>query len=197
MTDADTDIDRSCGRDAFGFDIDRPAVTDEELAEFVASLGDDDVRVYGQPRGERPFRSSMRFDGDMVLAPRRPELLGDAVDTWWLDVMTWGDWMVATFHVERSLPECWPRHAALVEEMLALWLNWQSVWLPCTDAAAPIGFLRELDWAIGRIERLWKTPCTAGNHKNIVPITIPSTGEPELHPWWSNPNYPGEEQPND
>ena len=151
---------------------------------------DDEFR-YGELDDERPYTTPPMFDGDSPTAPRRPELLGDAVDSWWQDLTGWADWMNATFRVGHRFPPCWPQHPALVEELMALWLHWQAAWLPGVDATGPTGFLRELDAALSRVERLWRPPCTTDRHRPQPPITTATTTgtAPELRPWWTNPEY--------
>jgi hypothetical protein len=150
---------------------------------------EEDLHAYGLGR-VRPWSSPPVFDGQMAYAPRRPEVLGDSVDAWWADLSSWASWTITTFRLTRVFPPCWPQHPALVEELMALWMHWQAVWLPATDATAPVGFLRELEWSIGRVERLWKTSCSPDAHTAPAPVPAGSAGTPDLHDWWSNPNYP-------
>lgn len=145
--------------------------------------------LYGQP-GERPFATPTSFDGHSPTAPRRPELLDDQTDSWWHDLACWADWMIVTFRVANRFPPCWAAHPALVEELMALWLHWQAVWLPGVDPTGPSEFLRELDWSLSRVERLWRTPCSTDQHRPQPVVVSTCVGTPELHPWWSNTNYP-------
>jgi hypothetical protein len=155
---------------------------------------DDDLRAfehdftYGALM-HQPWLSPVAFDGHAALAPRRLEVLGDQTDAFWEDLVTWVVWAQHTFRLTRWFPPCWPKHPALVEELVALWGLWQAVWLPSTDASAPIGFLRDLDYSISRVERLWKPPCTVDAHKEQPETDLGADGTPGLHHWWSNPNY--------
>lgn len=150
---------------------------------------DDELRSYGQP-SEPAWRSPRVWDGEMTLAQRRPEVLdADAQAAWWHDLKSWATWAIDTFRISRLVPECWPQHPALVEEMMSLWLVWQQAWLPADDATAPAMFLQQLDLALSRIDRLWKVPCDAGNHKSFAPSLAGAEGTPELHRWWGNDNY--------
>ena len=166
------------------------------IAPDVSGYSDDEIRAYGGLRA-RPWISPPVFDGQNAIAPRRPELLGDRVDDWWHDLSTWSTWTIGTFRLVRWFPPCWPQHPALVEELMALWLHWQAVWLPATDATAPISFLRELEWSLNRIDRLWKPPCTTDAHKPQPAIAYGPGADatPDLHRWWSNDTYNTEEQP--
>jgi hypothetical protein len=168
-------------------DRDDERMDDFDLHPDLSEL-EEDFRRYGV-RDQRPWASPVVFDGQMAYTPRRPELLGDGVDAWWADLTSWVEWAVPTFRLARLIPPCWPQHPALVEELMALWLFWQAVWLPATDATAPIGFLRELEFAHARIERLYKPSCNPGEHTSPAPVVLRTTGTPDLHRWWSNPNY--------
>lgn len=151
---------------------------------------DPEMRDYGAPN-PYPWRSPMMWDGDMPICPRRPEVLDDAARAvWFADLEAWATWAIGRFRIAKHFPPCWPQHGGLVEELLALWLVWQAAWLPATDALAPIGFLRELDWSIGRVERLWRLSCTPSEHKTQVEVAAGAVGPYEIHPWWNNPSYP-------
>lgn len=152
--------------------------------------GEPDMRDYGAP-SPYPWRSPMMWDGDMAICPRRPEVLDPAaLKVWWADLEAWATWAISTFRLTKFFPPCWPQHRALVEELMALWFVWQAAWLPATDQQAPIGFLRELDWTTGRVERLYRISCSSSEHKPQVEVEAGAVGPYELHQWWSNPSYP-------
>lgn len=160
---------------------------DDDLPPDLAELEADFYSYGATPT--RPWVSAAVFDGQMAISPRRPELLGDSVDGWWTDLDTWAVWAIGTWRLARWFPPCWPEHPALVEELMALWLHWQACWLPSIDPQAPVGFLRELEWSLGRVERLWKPSCTPDTHRPAPQAVAAAVGTPELHRWWSNPNY--------
>ena len=161
---------------------------DDELDAFEREFHD-----YGTPPAAL-WLSPWVFDGHPPLAPRRPELVGDQTDALWTDLATWARWAITTFRLTGWFPPCWPQHPALVEELLALWWHWQTVWLPGTDGTAPVSFLRELEWALGRCERLWKPPCTTDRHKPQPDPTADAHGTPSWRQWWSNPGYPDDKE---
>jgi hypothetical protein len=138
-----------------------------------------------------PWRSAPGYDGVIAPAPRRAELLGDAETAWWDDVAAWADWAIRTFRLTRWFPPCWRRHSALVEEMQALWLLWCVAWLPGVDPGAPVGFLHNLDLALGRIEHRWQIPCSADDHTEPTPTKPSKPVRPITDQWWSNPAFAG------
>ena len=167
-----------------------PGLGEPGFDRFLGGLDDDDIHAYGQLHPPA-FLTPASWDGEMAVAPRRPELLGDAVAAWWKDLECWTEWLLITFRLSTRIPPCWPQHPALVEELMALWMVWQAGWLPGVDPGAPVAFLRELDWALSRIERLWRPACTATEHKPTPPQRTGAEGTPDLHPWWSNPTLSG------
>ena len=148
---------------------------------------------YGQPGADLWFSPPM-FDGGVPLMPRRPEITGDGVDALVADLTAWVEWLVATFRLHPKIPGCWVRHPALVEELTALWFLWQHCWLPAADPTMPVGFLRELDASLSRIERHWKVPCDANEHKDPKTPMYRSSGVPAWRAWWSHPDFNDDER---
>jgi hypothetical protein len=105
------------------------------------------------------------------------------------DLTAWVDWLVPTFRIQARIPPCWVRHGGLGEELLGLFFFWQHTWLPAKDLSLPVSFMREFDWALGRIDRYWKVPCDSTEHEDPATINYASTGIPNWTRWWSNPDY--------
>lgn len=143
---------------------------------------------YGQDDHDLWF-SSWEIDGKEPMLPRRPEMTGDGCDALVGDLTAWVDWLVPRFRLQAKIPPCWVRHPAYVEELLALFFLWQHCWIPSTDPSLPVSFLREFDWALGRIERYWKVPCDATEHKEPAEVTFKSSGVPQWSAFWSNPDF--------
>jgi hypothetical protein len=160
-------------------------------ADGLGLFDDGDWFEYGATTME-PWSTPVPFDGCPPVLPRRPELLdGAAAALLWRDLRSWALWLTKTFPAaDRLFPPCWPQHPALTEELLALWWHWQSAWMQATDPAAPAGFLRELDWSMQRVERWAKAPCDNDRHTPQQRTTFPPSAEdPDLHHWWSNPQF--------
>ena len=143
------------------------------------------------PRREPAWVSSRSWAGEMALAVRRPESLVDTdLDAWWHDLKSWATWAIGSFRLARTFPPCWPQHAALVEELMALWMLWQSGWLPAKEPSSASQFLQQLDLSMSRCGRLWQVSCDpAGPHKNSPDAVAGAEGEPLLHRWWGNDYY--------
>ncbi len=188
--------------DRGGVDVHDPVPVTNALERFVTNLDDftdDDEYVdvdeemaaeYGQPPVPA-WVSSRGWPGELALAHRRPERLTDqGLDAWWHDLKSWATWAIHTFRLSRTFPPCWPQHPALVEELMALWMVWQSGWLPAKEAGAPAQFLQLLDLSISRCGRLWQVSCDpAGPHKKSPDPVVGAEGEPDLRRWWGNDNY--------
>lgn len=155
----------------------------------------DDIEIdtfsYGQPPAA-PWRSEAMFDGLNPPMPRRFELLdADERRAWLADVTVFCDWLIATFRLTKWFPPCWRAHTALVEEAQALFLGWNNAWLPGTEPAGPLNWLRELDAALHRIETRWQIACDADQHRSPAPLPGTDNHPVPQSPWWSNPDFDG------
>ncbi len=148
----------------------------------------DDGFSYGQP-GQPMWLSPPFFDGAVPMAPRRPELTGDGTDNLMEDIGCWVQWLVPTYRIQTLVPPCWLEHPALVEELMSLFYLWQLAWLTATDPAHPIGFHREFDQALSRIERRWKVPCDTTRHVEPTRVRLHADRDHGWPSWWSNPNF--------
>lgn len=158
--------------------------------DFDPALDEEMAAEYGQP-SPPAWASKRLWPGEMALAPRRPESLDkDSLAAWWHDLKSWSTWAIRTFRLSRTFPPCWPQHPALVEELMALWLAWQSAWLPAKEPTGPAQFLQLLDFSVARCARLWQVPCDpAGPHKTPPSVVVGADGQPDLTRWWGNDNY--------
>lgn len=150
---------------------------------------DPDLYEYGE-RSEPAWLTATHVDAERIVTPRRPETLSDSNRAaLFHDLESWTAWLLSTFRVGRWIPNCWPQHPALVEELMALWLAWQPAWQSADDNHQPAIWLHTLDASLSRIDRLWKAPCKPGDHKEPSDVDASSVGTPALHRWWGNPNY--------
>lgn len=147
------------------------------------------VFEYGQSERKDMWYSPWEYDGREILKPRRPELTGDKCDALMSDLSAWVEWLVITFRIQSRIPPCWVRHGGMREELLALFFFWQHSWIPALDPSLPVAFMREFDWAMGRIDRYWKVPCDNTEHKDPAAVNFVSTGIPDWKAFWANPDY--------
>lgn len=79
----------------------------------------------------------------------------------------WVTWLVDRYSLDRRfIPDCWPRHWELIEELSALHLAWQAAYATTAHADAPLGWHERL--AIARVrlsEWVARTGCRAGEHR--------------------------------
>lgn len=165
-------------------------IEDHQLDLGIDTSAPDEI-AYGEP-GAPPFMSPSFFDGANNPVPRRAEGLDtDAQRAWFGDVTTWTEWLIDTFRLTKWFPPCWRAHPALVEEAQALFVGWGAAWLPGMDPAAPLGFLRDLDGSLARIENRWQIPCRQGEHTELgqSPPSEPHTER--IARWWSNHEFNG------
>ena len=54
------------------------------------------------------------------------------------ELRLWVEWLVWRFALDhRTIPECWARHGAVVEELSALYTAWQDAYTHSAEATAP------------------------------------------------------------
>ena len=78
--------------------------------------------------GEQPGRAEVDLD----------QLPSGELRRHWADLGNWVSWFVDRYHLADVVPPCWPRHPALVDELIALWYYHQEVTRPLvSDLAGP------------------------------------------------------------
>jgi len=82
------------------------------------------------------------------------------------EVTEWVDWIRWRFTLDhRTIPACWQRHGAVIEELSALYTAWQSAYTN-TDASAPLLWLNHFAATRERLTT-WvaRTGCRPGEHR--------------------------------
>jgi hypothetical protein len=96
----------------------------------------------------------------------------EAADAW-TALTTFVDWLVDRYHLEDTLPSCWYRHGAIVDELDALRATWSAAYLNPnglpTDAAA---WLELLARTLTRIRDWDRYGCAAGTHHDDTPLPL-------------------------
>jgi hypothetical protein len=105
---------------------------------------------------------------------------GEAFDTW-TDLGGWVTWLVRRFRLRpREVPPCWFRHAAVVEELTALWGSWRVAYgedQPATSAAEWLHMF--FDARLRLAEWMARAGCTATEHRDDPDVAW-ADDDPEL-----------------
>lgn len=93
----------------------------------------------------------------------------EAADAW-TTLTTWVDWLLDRYHLEDTLPACWYRHGALVDELDALRAAWTGAYLnPKPHPAEAATWHQHLDRALTRIRDWDRYGCASGTHRDDIP----------------------------
>lgn len=102
----------------------------------------------------------------------------------WQSLREWVEWFTVRYNIAISVvPDCWWRHAPLVEELSALHTAHLAAFDPSDSGFGPIGWHERLTIAIARLNRSYGGGCNNG-HKPIRPRSwAQSTDEQEWEAW--------------
>lgn len=83
----------------------------------------------------------------------------------WQTLTSWVDWLNDRYHLDDTLPDCWYRHDAMLDELDALRAAWTAAYLdPQARPHDPAAWLELLDRTLARIRAWDRYGCTAGTH---------------------------------
>jgi hypothetical protein len=85
----------------------------------------------------------------------------------WAALDEWVRWLVARYALSpRTVPPCWDRHGALIEELSALRTGWLSAYCPDAPGNAPLDWHAMLAATRGRTEdAIDRVGCTKDDHR--------------------------------
>ena len=87
----------------------------------------------------------------------------------WRRLRAWVEWFTVRYTIPQStIPNCWWRHGALVEELSALHSAHTAAFDPSDAGFGPIGWHERLAIAWARLSRAYGGGCTSG-HKPVRP----------------------------
>ena len=67
----------------------------------------------------------------------------DTAQAAWDDLRVFVDWLVDRYALDhKTVPPCWYRHGALVDELTALWGAWETAYWPYASAADAAGWMQ-------------------------------------------------------
>jgi hypothetical protein len=83
----------------------------------------------------------------------------------WLWLINWVGWLTGRYQLDEEIPPCWPRHAALIEELTALCAAWHLAYDGEANPDAPMRWHEALARTRTRL-RDWDetTRCRNGTH---------------------------------
>lgn len=96
-----------------------------------------------------------------------PALQPDKEQTVTAELVDWVTWLVARYDLDRrTIPECWIRHGALVEELSALRSAWQLAFSRTAPKDAPLHWHASFAQARVRLaEWASRSGCRQGQHR--------------------------------
>ena len=89
------------------------------------------------------------------------------------DLVDWVTWFTERYELGTLIPNCWPCHGALVEELAALYVGWLDA--TTTTGMAHTMWHDYLGRALDRIDGRWRT-CTDGRHRQPEPADWLASG---------------------
>jgi hypothetical protein len=85
----------------------------------------------------------------------------------WNELTAFVDWLLARYQLTDTLPLCWYRHGAMVEELHALHLAWNGAYLAAAARAIePVQWHELLHRALTRLREWDRYGCAAGTHRD-------------------------------
>lgn len=154
----------------------------ESPDELVARLTALEARVDGLNQHLHSITHAVvhRMDDAEKPAPIRwRDLSADDARAKLSTLAEWTDWLRSRYALDsKSLPFCWQRHGALVEELAALWAAWTAAFQLEGNPAGPATWHDTLARVLLRL-REWaaRTGCRPGEHHEDL---VPEPGGPPL-----------------
>ena len=88
----------------------------------------------------------------------------------WDRLIGFVDWLVDRYGVAETVPACWFRHTAMLEELSALHAAWLGAYLdPHAPADAGVAWHDSLERVLQRLREWDRTGCAGGTHREDVP----------------------------
>lgn len=85
----------------------------------------------------------------------------------WDELTGFADWLVNRYELTDSLPACWYRHGAMVEELHALHLAWAGAYVHVSARPVdPAHWHELLHRALNRLREWDRYGCAAGTHRD-------------------------------
>lgn len=122
-----------------------------QLDELFATLADRDAMHFRPVEWDSLDRAQARDEWDRLIG--------------------FVDWLVGRYGVAETVPPCWYRHPAIVEELSALHAAWLGAYLdPHAPADAGVAWHDSLERVLQRLREWDRTGCAGGSHRDDVPL---------------------------
>lgn len=118
---------------------------------------------------DTPHAFNVHHTGDTKPTPVTWPLLADAeTDEYLLELHDWVLWLTHRYHLDpRTIPDCWPAHGELVEELSALRGGWCTANTWASTGADTLHWHAEFAAARDRlIDWVARTGCRPGHHRH-------------------------------
>jgi hypothetical protein len=90
----------------------------------------------------------------------------------WASLAGWVDWLIDRYGLTETIPACWYRHPAVLEELSALRCGWLGAFEdPTARAADGVTWHDMLERVMARIREWDRSGCAAGRHRDDVTLT--------------------------
>ncbi|HVV77131.1 MAG TPA: hypothetical protein VHC43_13955 [Mycobacteriales bacterium] len=87
----------------------------------------------------------------------------------WETLIGWVDWLLGRYSLDDTIPECWYRHAPMVDELDALRAGWSAAYLdPAAQPTEPGLWLDRLQRTLERLRAWDRYGCAAGTHHEEI-----------------------------
>lgn len=119
---------------------------------------------------------------DDAAAPAEWDVLDDELAAArWRAFEDWVQWLIWRFEMNaKAIPDCWPRHPPVVEELTALWQAWDKSTLSGGDA--PLNWLALLEQCRSRLQGTWAHDCANGHQSRAPRLWQPHGNRPPKRP---------------
>lgn len=89
----------------------------------------------------------------------------------WRALSVWVRWLVERYDLAETLPGCWWRHPAFVEELTALYTSWMGAYAdPQSTRDAPLVWHERFATTRARVAEWDRLGCARGHHRDAEPL---------------------------
>lgn len=136
----------------------------QEDVDYLTALLEPDLTSAG-PLTFTPAPSGTQTHARAIVAHVWHQLTPTQAADAWTSLTNWVDWLTDRYQLENTIPACWYRHGALIEELDALHAAWQGAYHdPQARPTDPANWHELLARGLSRIHEWDHYGCASGNH---------------------------------